>query len=72
LAIGVLQTLNAEEFTRVHGWASLKVDGKYQVSADFAFYNENGDLLGTVPFQMELTGKNPSEGLSASKFDAGR
>ncbi len=69
LAIGVLQTLNDDEFTRVHGWASLKVDGDYQVSADFAFYDENGDLLGTVPFQMELTGKNPSEGLSASKFD---
>ena len=45
------------------------MDGDYRVSADFAFYDENGDLLGTVPFQMELTGKNPSDGLSASEFD---
>lgn len=69
LAVGSLKLAAEGDFTQIKAWASLKVDGRYRVSANLDFYDADGKLLGTAPMSAEMHGMDPAKGNGASAYE---
>lgn len=69
LAVGSLRLASEGQFTRIKAWASLKVEGRYRVSANLDFYGADGELLGTAPMSVEMHGMDPAKGSGASAYE---
>lgn len=69
LAVGSLRLASEGQFTQIKAWASLKVEGRYRVSANLDFYGADGKLLGTAPMSVEIHGMDPAKGSGASAYE---